>query len=323
MEKVFISQLQDKQTITSTFLAKNKILLKDKRGKAYVSFLLSDSTGDVDAKIWDNAESLDGNFQSGDIIMVKGMVQTYQNRMQFVVHKLERFDGSVDLKDYVRSSQQAPEEMYRDLVSVVESFSNTYLQQLILDTLNDPTVKPLLMVAPAAKTIHHAKIGGLLEHILSITRLCRLVGSNYPQLDVELLIFGAIFHDIGKIWELKIDDHGISYTDKGRLLGHMAMAVELVERKAQKIFNFPEDLKDICKHLILSHHGKQEYGSPKLPQTLEAYVLWMLDDLDSKVDAISHALTLPTGDGTWSQYSQLFERHFLIKSMSKAPEAND
>lgn len=313
MEKIFISQLQDKQTVTSTFLAKNKILLKDKRGKAYVSFLLSDSTGDVDAKIWDNVDALEGLFQSGDIILVKGVVQTFQSRKQFVIHKLERFDGAVDLKDYVRSSEQAPEDMYRDLVSIVEQFSNQPLQQLIMDTLNDPTIKPLLLTAPAAKTIHHAKIGGLLEHILSISRLCQLVASNYKNLNVELLIFGAIFHDIGKIWELKIDDHGISYTDKGRLIGHMAMAVELVEKKCQKIFNFPEGLKDICKHMILSHHGKQEYGSPKVPQTLEAYVLWMLDDLDSKVDSITHAMSLPTGDGTWSQYSSLFERHFMIK----------
>lgn len=323
MEKVFISQLQDKQMVTSTFLAKNKILLKDKRGKSYVSFLLSDSSGDVDAKIWDNAETLEGNFQSGDIISVKGLVQKYQNRMQFIVHKLERYDGSVDIKDYLRSSHMAPEDMYRDLIAIVETFSNQPLQQLILDTLSDPTIKPLLMVAPAAKTIHHAKMGGLLEHILSIARLCRLVGSHYSQLDVELLIFGAIFHDIGKVWELKIDDHGISYTDKGRLLGHMAMAVELVEKKCQKIFNFPEDLKDICKHMILSHHGKQEYGSPKVPQTLEAYVLWMLDDLDSKIDSISHVMSLPTGDGTWSQYSSLFERHFLIKPLNTTSESND
>lgn len=319
MDKIFISDLQDKQTVTSTFLAKNKILLKDKRGKSYVSFLLSDSSGDVDAKIWDNVESLEGLFQSGDIILVKGSVQTYQNRKQFVVHKIERFEGEVELKDYVRSSEQAPEDMYRDLISIVEKFSNQPLQQLILDTLNDPTVKPLLLMAPAAKTIHHAKIGGLLEHILSITRLCQLVASNYKNLNEELLIFGAIFHDIGKIWELKIDDHGISYTDKGRLIGHMSMAVELVEKKCQKIFNFPEGLKDICKHMILSHHGKQEYGSPKVPQTLEAYVLWMLDDLDSKVDAITHAMSLPTGDGSWSQYSALFERHFMIKQNIETP----
>jgi 3'-5' exoribonuclease len=315
MEKVFISQFQEKQTITSTFLVKNKTLLKDKRGKTYVSFLLSDSTGDVDAKIWDNADSLEGSFQSGDIILVKGLVQTYQNRKQFVVHKLERFDGSVDLRDYVKSTDQAPEDMYRDLVQIVDGFQNEPLKQLVMDTLNDPTLKPLLLSAPAAKTIHHARIGGLLEHILSIARLCHLVGSNYKHLNVDMLIFGAIYHDIGKVWELQINDNGISYTDKGRLLGHMAMAVELIEKKCQKIFNFPEDLKDLCKHMVLSHHGKQEYGSPKVPQTLEAYVLWMLDDLDSKIDAISHAMTMPTGDGTWSQYSNLFDRHFFLKNI--------
>ena len=316
MEKIFISQLQDKQSVSSIFLAKNKVSLKDKRGKSYVSFLLSDSTGDVDAKIWDNAEAFENTFQSGDIIFVKGLVQTYQNRKQFVVHKIERYEGEIDIKDYIKSSALAPEDMYRDLLAEVEKFKNQPLQQLILDTLNDPTVKPLLMVAPAAKTIHHAKRGGLLEHILSISKLCRRVGEHYAQLDTEILIFGAIFHDIGKIWELQIDDRGISYTDKGRLLGHMALAVELVEKKCQKIFNFPESLKDICKHMILSHHGKQEYGSPKVPQTLEAYVLWMLDDLDSKVDAISAVLELPSGDGRWSQYSSLFERHFLIQSFS-------
>ncbi|MCB9072955.1 MAG: HD domain-containing protein [Bdellovibrionaceae bacterium] len=320
MDKIFISQLQDKQTVTSTFLAKNKVLLKDKRGKSYVSFLLSDSSGDVDAKIWDNADSLEGLFQSGDIILVKGAVQMYQNRKQFVVHKVERFDGGVDLRDYVKSTNQDPEDIYRDLIVIVEEFKNEPLKQLILDTLSDPTIKPLLMVAPAAKTIHHAKIGGLLEHILSIAKLCRAVSSHYSQLDGELLIFGAIFHDIGKIWELKIDDSGIAYTDKGRLLGHMAMAVELIEKKCQKIFNFPEELKDICKHMVLSHHGKQEYGSPKVPQTLEAYVLWMLDDLDSKVDAISQAMTLPMGDGKWSQYSTLFERHFLIQPLENHNE---
>jgi 3'-5' exoribonuclease len=312
MEKIFVSQLQDKQAVSSTFLAKNKVLLRDKKGKGYLSFILSDSSGDVDAKAWDNVEALEGLFQSGDIVFVKGVVQLYQNRKQFVVHKLERFDGEVDLKDYIKSSDKKPEDNLQNLLQIVEPMKNQYLKQLIMDTLNDPTIKPLLLAAPAAKSIHHAKFGGLLEHIVSICRLCGLVGQNYPTLNVDLLIYGAIFHDIGKIWELKIDDGGIQYTDKGRLLGHMMLAVELVEKKASRIFNFPEDLKDICKHMILAHHGKLEYGSPKLPQTLEAYMLWMLDELDSKVDSIQSAMALGGGEN-WSQYSTLFERHFYIK----------
>lgn len=313
MEKIFISQLNDKQAVTSTFLAKNKILLKDKKGKNYISFLLSDSTGEVDAKAWDNVDQLESLFHSGDIVRVKGIVQLYQNRKQFIVHKIERFDGSVDLKDYIKASDKEPEENFQQLAQIVETMKSPLLKQLVQDVLNDPTIKPLFLLAPAAKSIHHAKFGGLLEHILSVCKLTQLVTQNYPVLNGDLLIFGAIFHDIGKIWELKIDEGGIQYTDRGRLIGHMVMAVELVEKKTSKIFNFPEELKDICKHMILGHHGKLEYGSPKLPQTLEAYVLWMLDELDSKMDSMQQVMTLPSGDGKWSQYSTLFERHFYLK----------
>ncbi len=312
MDKIFISSLQDKQAVASTFLVKNKVILRDKKGKNYLSFILSDASGEVDAKAWDNVDSMEGLFQSGDIVWVKGLVQVYQSRKQVIVHKVERFDGPVDLKDFIKSSDQKPEDNLQQLLQIVESLKNNYLKQLILDVLNDPTIKPLLLVAPAAKSIHHAKFGGLLEHILSVSRLAQMIAPNYAKLNLDLLIYGAIFHDIGKVWELKIDDGGIQYTDKGRLLGHMMMAVELVERKASRIFNFPEDLKDICKHMILSHHGKLEYGSPKLPQTLEAYVLWMLDEMDSKVDSIQAAMSINNGEN-WSQYSTLFERHFYIK----------
>lgn len=312
-EKVFISSLSEKQSISTTFLAKNKILLKDKKGKSYISCQLSDSSGDIDAKAWDNIELLEGTFQSGDIVWVKGVVQVYQNRKQLVMHKVERFDGTVNVQDYLKKSDVDPEEMLQKLIQVVETIQSGYVKQLITDTITDPTIKPLLLVAPAAKSVHHAKMGGLLEHILSIVNLCDSVVKNYPVLNRDLLIFGAIFHDIGKIWELKIDDGGIHYTDKGRMIGHLVMAVELIEKKASKIFNFPEQLKDICKHMILAHHGKFEYGSPKLPQTLEAYMVWMLDDLDSKMDSIQQAMRLPSGDENWSAFSPMFDRYFYLK----------
>lgn len=312
-EKVFISTLQEKQAVATTFLAKNKILLKDKKGKSYISCLLSDSTGDIDAKAWDNIELLEGIFQSGDIIWVKGIVQVYQNRKQLVIHKIERFDGPVDVQDYLKKADTDPEEMFQKLLQAVETVQSQFVKQLILDVLTDPTIKPLLLISPAAKSVHHAKMGGLLEHILSIVNLCDLVLKNYTFLNRDLLIFGAIFHDIGKIWELKINETGIHYTDKGRLLGHIVMATELIEKKASRIFNFPENLKDICKHMILSHHGKLEFGSPKLPQTLEAYMVWMLDEMDSKIDSIKQAMALQSGDENWSTFSPLFERYFYLK----------
>ena len=244
---------------------------------------------------------------------IKGTVQLYQNRKQVVIHKIERYEGDVDLKDYIQSSKVLPENLLLELTKIVDTVESVALRTLILGVLSDPTIKPLLLIAPAAKSVHHAKFGGLLEHIVSIVRLSTLICQNYPQLNRDLLIFGAIFHDIGKVWELKIDEGGIRYTDRGRLIGHMVMACELVEKKTQSIFNFPQELKDICKHMILSHHGKHEYGSPKLPQTLEAYVLWMLDEMDSKIDSIQTAMSLTQGDDSWSLYSQLFERNFYLK----------
>jgi 3'-5' exoribonuclease len=318
-EKVFISHLQEKQNVMSTFLAKNKTLLKDKKGKSYISFLLSDSSGDIDAKAWDNIELIEGTFQSGDIIWVKGIVQVYQNRKQVVIHKIERYDGPVNVQDYLKKADADPEEMLQSLMKVVETVKNPFVKQLIVDVVTDPTIQPLLLISPAAKSVHHAKMGGLLEHILSIVRLADLITQNYTFLNRDLLIFGAIFHDIGKIWELKIDETGIHYTDKGRLLGHIVMASELIEKKASRIFNFPEQIKDICKHMILSHHGKLEYGSPKLPQTMEAYIVWMLDEMDSKVDSIQQAMRLQSGDENWSGFSPLFERYFYLKG-SELPE---
>lgn len=313
MEKVFVTDLQDKQSVQTTFLAKNKLLLTDKKGKNYMSLKLSDSTGDIDARAWDNVDRFEGTFQSGDIVQVKGVVQLYQNKKQLVVHKVELYDGSVDLTDYLRSSDTAPEEMLQSLLQIVEKIESQHIKQLITSVLSDPTIKPLLLLAPAAKSIHHARIGGLLEHILSISRLAEGIASHYSFLNLDLLIFGAIFHDIGKIWELETTDKGVRYTTKGRLIGHMVMAVELVEKKASQIFGFPEELKDMCKHIILGHHGKLEYGSPKLPQTMEAYVVWLLDEMDSKIDSIESIYKAHDGNDDWSAFSQLFERHFYLK----------
>lgn len=314
LSKIFVSDLSDKQSFQTTFLAKNKSLLKDKKGNSYMSLLLSDASGDIDARAWDNVERYGESFHSGDIVEVKGIVQVYQNRKQIVVHKVEAFQGDVDLKDYLGATKESPEALYQQLLELVDQLTSEHLKQLILSVLTDPSLKPLILMAPAAKSIHHAKQGGLLEHIVSIGKLCFQVQAHYTHLNKDLLLFGAIFHDIGKIWELEITPTGIRYTDKGRLIGHLVMAVELVEKKASQIFNFPEDLKDICKHIVLGHHGKLEYGSPQLPKTPEAYVVWMLDYLDSKLDSMGSAMKRVDESGDWSVYSQLFERHFYLKT---------
>lgn len=317
--KQFVRELQDKQTVNSIFLAKDKAILTGKNGKSYISLYLSDSSGAVDARIWDNVDSLVDLFQSGDMIKVKGVVQIFQNRKQVVIHRLEKAnDQEFKVEDFISAAGTSPDEMMQKLLQLVNTMKDDKLRQLTLDVLTDPEIRARMLVAPAAKSIHHAYLGGLLEHILSICALMKVLATHYTQQGIELredlLIFGAIFHDIGKIWELDIDQ-GISYTDKGKLLGHMILAVELVEKKASRILGFPEELKDLCKHIILSHHGKLEYGSPKTPMFLEAFIVAAIDDLDSKINTIGLFMKNERETGErWSRYHQLFDRYFFLKA---------
>ncbi len=181
--------------------------------------------------------------------------------------------------------------------------------------MEDPEIKPDLLRSPAAKSIHHATQGGLLEHILSICKIMEFLAGHYTFLSRDLLIFGAIFHDIGKVWELKLDQ-GIQYTDRGKLIGHMELACELIDRKSQKILGFTDELRDLCKHIVLSHHGKLEYGSPKRPKFLEALVVAMVDDLDSKVNTVKKFIDSERDSGQrWSSFNDLFERYFILDNL--------
>ena len=325
--KQFVRDLHDRTSVHSLFLARDKSVMTGKNGKQYISVFLCDSSGSVDARIWDNVDFLNQVFQSGDVVRVKGQVQVFQGRKQVVVHKLEVVPTSeITMTDFVSQASQAPEEMFQQLMQVVGEMENHHLKQLVTDTLQDPDIRPLILSAPAAKSIHHAYRGGLLEHILSICGIMKFMASHYKGLNRDYLMFGAIFHDIGKIWELS-SENAITYTDKGRLIGHMVMAVELVEKKASRIFGFPEELKDLCKHIILSHHGKIEYGSPKTPMFLEAFLVAFIDDLDSKMNTISQFIdseraSVAAGAGVagqpeaekWSRYNQLFDRVFFLKA---------
>ena len=319
MDKLFVNDLTDKQVIQSTFLAKNKTLLTDKKGNKYISLYLADKTGSIDAKIWDNIEQMNNSFESGDIVWIKGQVQLYQNKKQVVIHKINVQDGeSLSFSDYVGAIDRSPEEVYQEVLQIVGQVQSPHMKQLILNSLQDPQIKEKLIKSPAAKTIHHAKVGGLIEHILSICKIMVFISEHYGHLNRDLLIFGAIFHDLGKIWELEWTSKGIRYSDRGRLIGHLVMSAELVEKKAGQIMGFPEELKMICKHIILSHHGRLEYGSPKVPMMLEAYIVWMIDDLDSKVDSISGFIAQDqSGEGAWTSFSQLYSRHFYTKNFKE------
>lgn len=318
MEKQTVQSLQDKSNVDSLFLVKEKNVSVGKNGRPFMGLQLGDSTGTIDARLWDRVDELSREFEVGDILKVKGLVQLFQNRKQLIIHRIERIESStVNMEEFIPATARNAEDMMVELLHLVRTMKNDFLRQLVLDTLEDPEIRPMVLRAPAAKSIHHAWIGGLLEHILSICKIMDFMGTHYAFLNRDLLLFGAIFHDIGKLWELSYDN-GISYTDKGRLIGHMQIACELIDKKSSRILGFSEELRDICKHIILSHHGKLEYGSPKRPKFLEAMVVAMIDDFDSKVATVKSIMDNERGSGEkWSRYSDLFDRYFLLDDMNE------
>lgn len=316
--RLLIKDLKEKESIQSIFLVKEKNLGIGKTGKPFMSIVLGDNTGNIDGRIWDQVEELNKEFETGDIIQVKGSVQVFQNRKQLIISKVVRQDlNSYQLGDFVLSSSKPSEDMFAELVIFAKDMQNEHLKLLVLSVLEDPEIKPLLFKAPAAKTIHHAWHGGLLEHILSIIKILKNLSEHYSFLNRDLLYFGAIFHDIGKLWELEFE-HMFGYTTKGRLIGHMEIACELIDKKSARIMGFPMELKDICKHIILSHHGKLEYGSPKRPKFIEAFLVAFIDDLDSKMSTLNSFFNNERNNAeSWSRYNDLFERYFLVDDLKE------
>ena len=318
MSKQTVRSLQDKQSVDSQFLVTEKSVSVGKNGRPFMSLRLSDATGSVDARLWDRVDEHAKEFNSGDIISVKGSVQVFQNRKQLIIHRLEKMDiNSVDMKDFVAESQHNPEDLFAELLLMIGSLKNDHIRQLLKDTVEDEEIKKLIYQAPAAKSIHHAWKGGLLEHIISICKIMDFMGTHYSFLNRDLLIFGAIYHDIGKVYELAFEQ-GFSYTDRGRLIGHIQIGCELVDKKSSRILGFSDELRDICKHIILSHHGKLEYGSPKRPKFLEALVVAMVDDLDSKVSTVQTLMDNERASGDrWSRYNEMFDRYFLLDDLKE------
>lgn len=311
--KQFVRDLKDRDHVTSVFLAVDKAVLTDRNGKPYMSFNLSDASGAINARIWDGVENWINAFEPGDFVRVKGVVQTYQNRKQLIVNEISKSDGTqVDLKDFVRETMEDPKELYTRLLGFVKSMKDDQIRKLTELALSDEEVHGLLLRAPAAKTIHHAYMGGLLEHIVSICSIMDFLAGHYSFLNRDLLLFGAIFHDLGKIWELSLED-GIKYTDRGRLVGHMVLSCELIDRLIKEIPDFERKKEDVLKHIVLSHHGKYEYGSPKEPALIEAMVVAMIDELDSKINTVIEFMRQELGTGErWTRLNPKFDRYFLL-----------
>jgi len=286
MKATFVKDLTPNSPVRSTFLVQSKECKTASNGAPYLDLNLQDLTGAIPAKLWDYSERTTPPFDADDVIAVEGQVENYRGAAQIRIRRITLCPPEeVNLFDYLPRTQGDPEEMYRELLGRIEVMSAGPLRDLMTSVLEDPEMARKFKLAPAATSYHHAYLGGLLEHVLALITLADAVGEHYPWLQRDLVVAGLILHDIGKTEELTFNG-GFRYTTRGQLVGHINIGLEIVQEKIREIPGFPPPLKDQLEHIILAHHGKLEFGSPKEPLFAEALVVHYLDDLDSKLEAM-------------------------------------
>ena len=273
----------ENEAVTSYFALASVQVRDRKQGGQYLALMLSDRTGTFEGRMWDGFADAMASCAEGCYVKVHGTVSKYQNKFQITLEKM-RFaaESEVDPADYMPATKFDVEEMWAELRGYVEAFQNGDLKRLVFAFLDDAEIGTAFKIAPAAKSLHHAWLGGLLEHVVTLVRVCRATAPFYPEVDGELLVTGAILHDIGKIRELGWKN-SFSYTLEGQMIGHISIAQGMLREKVLSIQPFPEKLRVLVEHMILSHHGKYEFGSPKLPMTPEAILLSALDDVEAKM----------------------------------------
>lgn len=312
-----IATLKEGDWVEETYLVVAKQVLTAKNGVTYLSLKLADKTGEIDGKMWDNAEDAAGKFAREDFIRIKGVVSNYQGALQVKMKSLERIDdASVDISSFVQSSPRDPDEMANELRSMVSGIANEPLLRLMEAFVNDAAFMEGLKRAPAAKTMHHNYVGGLLEHVLELIALCRTVAGHFPDIDADLLLVGAFLHDIGKIREMSVRK-AIEYTTEGRLIGHISLGYEMLTEKINGLPDFPPETTMLLKHIMLSHHGEYEFGSPKRPKIREALIIHYLDDLSAKLN--NYQITMAkenVGEGEWSAFNKMHDRYLYRQAPS-------
>jgi len=316
MKSLYAADIRENQLVDAMFLVGSKNHGVTKGGSSYLTLKLLDRSGEIEARVWDRADDLTRGFDKNDFVRVRGQATLFQGKIQIRVQDVIRVDESkVAAEDFLPKSVNDPDAMLAELQGILRIMKNPHLLALAEACFADEELVRLLKQAPGAKTIHHPYLSGLLEHTLSLLKLILKVVENYRGVDIDLLLIGGFLHDIGKVYEFTFD-RALDYTDAGQLLGHLVMEVEMVSKKIDTIPEFPVELALLVKHILVSHHGAYEFGSPKLPQTLEAVILHSLDDLDGKIQAIQNMPEKEPGS-KWTAFHRAYGRSFY---KSKAEE---
>jgi 3'-5' exoribonuclease len=310
----FVKDIREGEAVRDCFLVAGKALLSSNAGKPYLNLVLRDRTGQFEARVWDRAEEIGKRFERDDVVEVAGTAVLYQGRIQVKVHDVRKAEAPrPDLAFFLPVTRKGIEPLWKTLRECVREVRDPDLRRLLEAVFPDPpetATARRFRQAPGGKSLHHDYIGGLLEHTVSVAGICRFLAGHYGDVDGDMLVAGALLHDIGKIEELTYEG-AFDYTDEGRLLGHIYLGAERVAGMCLSVPDFPPDRAVLLKHMILSHHGELAYGSPKRPKTLEAVLLHFVENMDAKANAFLEALSGIREGARWTEYQRMFERHLF------------
>ena len=312
MKKQFANAIKAGDFVDDVFVLSEKTLLQKRDGNNFLNVSLSDKSGNIQGVLWDNVDQITSRASVGDFVYIKGSVSEYRGASQLVIRDMSKCPvESIDPSDFLPATSRDTDKMFERMLQIADSVKTEHLEKLLEEFWKDEEFVCKFKTAPAAKKMHHAYIGGLLEHSLSMALLTDKIAGHYSGIDRDLLLVGIILHDIGKIQEFDYATR-IDYSDEGRLLGHIVIGIRMIDEKLVKIENFPKEQAVLLKHLIASHHGTREFGSPEPPKTIEAVLLNYIDEIDSKIKGIKDFIAAEDSNETWTSYHKLLGRYFYM-----------
>jgi len=306
-KKQFAKDLKVKDNVESIFLVKHIAMMEGRDGRSYLNLILSDMTGDLEARKWNEAENTAESITRGDYVFIKGKMNSFQGRQQLIVQEIcTALPEKINPADYVAKSKKEADKLYQEITEIVESLDDVYIRDLLKNIMFDIEIERRIKMWPAGKSIHHAYQGGLLEHLHSCVKLGSTLSKHYG-VNRNFVVAGCLLHDICKIYELT-DGNLTDYTEEGKLIGHLVKGIELLDWAAGKISHFPSGTRLHLKHILISHHGNSEYGSPKPPQTSEANLVHLIDLMDSQMASFDAAKLSDNMSGNWTSYIKHLDR---------------
>ena len=318
MKRQFARQLEEGEKVDDLFVLTARTASQTRMGKPYLRLTVADRTGELKGVCWEPGREVDADTAVGDAVRIKGRMQSYNGSLQLAVGKMTRCADAVDPSDFLpTAARRDPQRDFDELVALTAEFKDPWLRRLLDAFWADEDFVRQFKTAPAAKKIHHAYVGGLVIHCLSMARWARFAGEHYEGVDVDLLTAGAILHDVGKTRELECRLQ-IDYSDSGRLLSHIVIGCQMIDEKVAELPGFPEQTSLLLKHMVVSHHGERAFGSPEPPKTIEAVLLHFIDEIDSKVNGIRDFAAADDGNAPWTAYHRLWERQFYLGGKPEA-----